>query len=145
MKEGWNDSFGVRRKSTKAKSPDSELITLNCCADKINEYFCSPFRKLCRNNMVVVAQLVRASDCDSEGRGFETHHPPFFNYGILRFRNKHLRRRAAEYLMGILSDRPKGLGIIPNRSRYASLPGSIRLNRFSAPPAAVSKTIVSLI
>ena len=42
MKEGWNDSFGVRRKSTKVKSPDSELITLNCCADKINEYFCSP-------------------------------------------------------------------------------------------------------
>ena len=25
--------------------------------------------------MVVVAQLVRASDCDSEGRGFEPHHP----------------------------------------------------------------------
>ena len=25
---------------------------------------------------VVVAQLVRASDCDSEGRGFEPHHPP---------------------------------------------------------------------
>ena len=27
--------------------------------------------------MVVVAQFVRASDCGSEGRGFETHHPPF--------------------------------------------------------------------
>ena len=26
--------------------------------------------------MEVVAQLVRASDCGSEGRGFETHHPP---------------------------------------------------------------------
>ena len=26
--------------------------------------------------MVVVAQLVRASDCGSEGRGFEPHHPP---------------------------------------------------------------------
>jgi hypothetical protein len=26
--------------------------------------------------MVVVAQLVRASDCGSEGRGFESHHPP---------------------------------------------------------------------
>ena len=25
---------------------------------------------------VDVAQLVRASDCGSEGRGFETHHPP---------------------------------------------------------------------
>lgn len=28
------------------------------------------------SNTVVVAQLVRASDCDSEGRGFEPHHPP---------------------------------------------------------------------
>jgi len=26
--------------------------------------------------MVVVVQLVRMSDCDSEGRGFEPHHPP---------------------------------------------------------------------
>ena len=25
---------------------------------------------------VAVAQLVRASDCGSEGRGFEPHHPP---------------------------------------------------------------------
>ena len=28
------------------------------------------------SNMVAVAQLVRASDCGSEGRGFEPHHPP---------------------------------------------------------------------
>ena len=27
--------------------------------------------------MVVLAQLVRASDCGSEGRGFEPHIPPF--------------------------------------------------------------------
>ena len=27
-------------------------------------------------NMVVVAQLVRASDCGSEGRRFEPDHPP---------------------------------------------------------------------
>ena len=26
--------------------------------------------------MVGIAQLVRASDCGSEGRGFESHHPP---------------------------------------------------------------------
>ena len=26
--------------------------------------------------MVFVAQLVRASDCGSEGRGFESHHSP---------------------------------------------------------------------
>jgi hypothetical protein len=34
-------------------------------------YLCLPFRE-----MEVVAQLVRASDCGSEGRGFETLHPP---------------------------------------------------------------------
>ena len=28
--------------------------------------------------MVVLAQLVRASDCGSEGRGFEPHTPPFY-------------------------------------------------------------------
>src|SRR5690606_18650339 len=33
-------------------------------------YFCRP------NNTVVVAQLVRASVCGTEGRGFEPHHPP---------------------------------------------------------------------
>ena len=27
--------------------------------------------------MVAVAQLVRARDCDSRGRGFETRQPPF--------------------------------------------------------------------
>lgn len=27
-------------------------------------------------NTVVVVQLVRTSDCGSEGRGFESHHPP---------------------------------------------------------------------
>ena len=29
--------------------------------------------------MVVVAQLGRASDCGSEGRGFKSHLPPFRN------------------------------------------------------------------
>ena len=33
-----------------------------------------------KRNMVVVAQLVRASDCGSEGRGFEPHLPP--NYEL---------------------------------------------------------------
>ncbi len=28
------------------------------------------------SHMVVVAQLVRASVCGAEGRGFESHHPP---------------------------------------------------------------------
>ena len=29
-----------------------------------------------KQNMVDVAQLVSASDCGSEGRGFDSHHPP---------------------------------------------------------------------
>ena len=32
---------------------------------------------------VVVAQLVRASDCGSEGRGFESHLPPNTNKKVL--------------------------------------------------------------
>ncbi len=30
--------------------------------------------------MVVVAQLVRASVCGTEGRGFEPHHPPKWGF-----------------------------------------------------------------
>ena len=33
-------------------------------------------------NVVVVAQLVRASDCGSEGRGFEPHHPPANSFDL---------------------------------------------------------------
>ena len=32
------------------------------------------------SNMVDVAQLVSASDCGSEGRGFDSHHPPHKKY-----------------------------------------------------------------
>ena len=31
----------------------------------------------CKTNMVPVVQLVRASDCGSECRGFESHRAPF--------------------------------------------------------------------
>ncbi len=31
---------------------------------------------ICTHKTVIVAQLVRASDCGSEGRGFETPHSP---------------------------------------------------------------------
>ena len=37
-------------------------------------YFCRPPGN--RGKTVAVAQLVRASDCDSEGRGFEPHQLP---------------------------------------------------------------------
>ncbi len=35
------------------------------------------FCYFCRRKTVAIAQLVRASDCGSEGRGFEPHWPPF--------------------------------------------------------------------
>ena len=37
-------------------------------------YFCRPPGNI--GKTVAVAQLVRASDCDSEGRGFEPHQLP---------------------------------------------------------------------
>ncbi len=37
-------------------------------------YLCSAFEN--KANMVLVVQLVRASDCGSEGRGFEPHLAP---------------------------------------------------------------------
>ena len=33
--------------------------------------------------MVAVAQLVRAPDCGSGGRGFETHQPPLIGIGLI--------------------------------------------------------------
>ena len=43
-----------------------------------NRKYCPTFASLLRNksDMVVVVQLVRASDCGSECRGFESHQPP---------------------------------------------------------------------
>jgi hypothetical protein len=41
---------------------------------EIKYYICTAIEKC--NNTVVVAQLVRASDCGSEGRGFKSHLPP---------------------------------------------------------------------
>ena len=38
-------------------------------------YLCTRFKRAI-NNTVDVVQLVRASDCGSECRGFEPHHPP---------------------------------------------------------------------
>ena len=43
----------------------------------IVEDFALPLHPLI--NMVDLAQLVRASDCGSEGRGFEPHIPPFIS------------------------------------------------------------------
>ena len=44
----------------------------------------NPFR---RTILVGVAQLVRALDCDSRGREFETHHPPHIIYDFFLFFN----------------------------------------------------------
>ena len=49
----------------------------NClflCYIKDYSYLCTAFEKC--TNMVAVVQLVRASDCGSECRGFESHLPP---------------------------------------------------------------------
>ena len=49
----------------------------NClflCYIKDYPYLCTAFEKC--TNMVAVVQLVRASDCGSECRGFESHLPP---------------------------------------------------------------------
>ena len=46
-------------------------------------YLCTVLRKTLKADMVNVAQLVRASDCGSEGRGFEPHlSPRFFDYMV---------------------------------------------------------------
>ena len=42
----------------------------NICNIKDYPYLCTAFKKC--NNMVTVVQLVRASDCGSECRGFES-------------------------------------------------------------------------
>lgn len=44
-----------------------------------NSYLCTPILTTLYgllNTMVGIAQSVRASDCDSEGRGFEPHYLP---------------------------------------------------------------------
>ncbi len=64
--------------------------------------------------MVVVAQLVRASDCDSEGRRFEPGHPPkkIQNHGLeFLFRFRFLCNGII-YLITILLSGFFGYGII---------------------------------
>ena len=43
--------------------------------DLTSPFWCAIFA-FSEVNMVDVAQLVSASDCGSEGRGFDSHHPP---------------------------------------------------------------------
>ena len=54
------------------------LVYFNNCS-----YLCIAFGK--ESYMVVVVQLVRASDCGSECRGFESHQPPFKKSRYLGF------------------------------------------------------------
>ena len=42
----------------------------------LRELYRKPSNKIYNISMVAVAQLVRAPDCGSGGRGFETHQPP---------------------------------------------------------------------
>ena len=55
--------------------------------------------------MVVVAQLVRALDCGSRGRGFEPRHPPIFSlfggftlFLLFHAVNKRLARGSGTFL-----------------------------------------------
>ncbi len=50
-----------------------EKSSQNVCRFKKNRYLCIAFER--DANMVAVVQLVRASDCGSECRGFESHLP----------------------------------------------------------------------
>ena len=54
-----------------------EKSSQNVCRFKKNRYLCIAFER--DANMVAVVQLVRASDCGSECRGFESHLPPKIN------------------------------------------------------------------
>ena len=57
--------------------------------------------------MVVLAQLVRASDCGSEGRGFEPHTPPFTKTtpdkqrlsGVSLYQKKRLSEKGSLFFM----------------------------------------------
>jgi hypothetical protein len=53
-------------------------------------YLCNPFAEDAAQTVDVV-QLVRTSDCDSEGRGFESHHSPEIpaSAGIFVFHHFH--------------------------------------------------------
>ena len=52
--------------------PFEEVIN-SCLQFEYISYLCRPLFSYTE----ALAQLVRASDCGSEGRGFETHMPPF--------------------------------------------------------------------
>jgi hypothetical protein len=62
--------------------------------------------------MVVIAQLVRASDCGSEGRGFEPHCPPLLKINIISIKRLPVRRpflfKSSDFLWkkGIWTDIP---------------------------------------
>lgn len=56
----------------------SEAVSKGKISKLLSNYFfnCGQFAYFCRRKTVAIAQLVRASDCGSEGRGFEPHWPP---------------------------------------------------------------------
>ncbi len=60
----------MKNEESRVKNTSSKKVFIKIL--QIHFFFVS----LHSSNTVVVAQLVRASDCGSEGRGFESHHPP---------------------------------------------------------------------
>ena len=60
---------------------NATVYAFDNCIKKVlqSKAVCVKIQRLCfswKSDLVGVAQLVRASDCGSEGRGFESLHPP---------------------------------------------------------------------
>ena len=60
----------IQLRSLDKETETTPGLKISFCIQSVIIYFCS------RPKMVAIAQLVRASDCGSEGRGFEPHWLP---------------------------------------------------------------------
>ena len=74
----WRRSCVFQEKGLPDKSQLFQFFVQKSCAYRNFIYLCSPIWEIShrKNNMVVVAQLVRALVCGTRGRGFESHLPP---------------------------------------------------------------------
>ncbi len=90
--------------------------------------------------MEVVAQLVRASVCGTEGRGFEPHQSPFFQYSPFLFIQGNLRFR-----LSWIEDRFEALSQVgrgfPACSANMQTGSPISLPSFNIPPFYLFKVI----
>ena len=68
------DTYQKRRASQDKEGREKSVPRF--CHLRNSSYLCTAFDREVKANMVVVAQLVRALDCGSRCRGFESHLPP---------------------------------------------------------------------